>query len=116
MTFSRPLFLMQFTRTMSDWAMTAPPRAMMPKDFPDRFEAAKRAQALSQTRGGFAAPSGLGYEPTASALPRNQTWNAPSYKRPEDPRWKKKLDAVTPSLLKQLPHDYIPLDQRPGFA
>ncbi len=77
-TFPRPSFPMtQFACTMSDWTSMAPPWATMPKDFPDRLEAAR--QALSQTRGGFGAPSGPGYEPTASALPREQPWNAPSY-------------------------------------
>ncbi len=78
MTFPRPPFpMMQFARSMSDWTSMAPPWATMPKDFLDRLEAAR--QALSQTRGGFRAPSGPGYEPTASALPQEQLWNAPGY-------------------------------------
>ncbi len=69
LTFSRLPFPTQFTRTLSKWGMTAPPRAMMPKDWLDRWEAAKKVHALSQTRGGFAALSGPGFKPTASALP-----------------------------------------------
>ncbi len=115
--FPRPPFpMMQFARSMSNWTMTAPPWATMPpKDFAERLEAAR--QAVSQTQGGFGAPSRLAYKPTASALPQEQLWNAPSCKRP-DPRkmLKKQPAAVMPSPLKQLPHDWILPQARPKFA
>ncbi len=78
--FPRLPFPTQFMCTMSDWAMTAPLRATTPRDWPDQWEAAKQAHALSQTRGGFAALSRLGFKLTASALPQDQPWNAPGYK------------------------------------
>ncbi len=115
LTFSRPPFPMtQFARMMSDWGTTAPLQAMRPASWMQQWEAVKRA--VSQTRGGFAAPSGPGYKLTASALPRDQPWNAPGYKRPEDPRQKKKPAIVMPSPLKKLPDDYIPPHKRPDFA
>ncbi len=116
LTFPRPSFLMmQFARTMIDWTSMPPPRVTMLKDFPDKLEAAR--QALSQTRGGFGALSGPGYKPTASALPRERPWNAHECQQ-LDPRKasKKQLAVATPSPLKQLPHDWIPLNERPKFA
>ncbi len=106
---------MMLTRTLSEWGMTAPPRPTMPGNWPQASEAAKRAQALSQTRGGFAAPSGPGFKSTASVLLQNQPWNEPGYQRPQDPR-KKKSATVTPSPLKKLPKDYIPPEQRPEIG
>ncbi len=106
----------QFARSVSDWTSTQLPQAVMPpKDFAEKLEAAR--QALSQTRVGFGAPSGLAYEPTASAFPWDQPWNAPNYRQP-DPRKesKKKPVAAMPSPLKQLPHDWIPPHERPKFA
>ncbi len=108
---------MQFVRSMSDWASMAPPWATMPKDWESKWEATKQVHALSQTRGGFGAPSGPGYKSTASVLLWEQPWNAPDYKRP-DPRkaQKKKPAAVMLSPLKQLPSDHIPLHELPSFV
>ncbi len=80
MTFPRPPFLMQFVHSMSDWASMAPPRAMKPKDWESKWETAKQVQALLQTRGGFGVQSRPVYKSTASALPRDQPWNAPDYR------------------------------------
>ncbi len=78
--FSRlPFPTTQFTRTLNEWGTTAPPWAMMPRDWLDRWEAAKQEHALSQMRGGFPAPTGLGCELTASVLPQDQPWHMPDY-------------------------------------
>ncbi len=72
--FYRPPFVMQFARTMSDWTSTPPPASMLAaKYFAERLEAARwldaERKAVSQTRGGFRALSGLGYKLTVSVLP-----------------------------------------------
>ncbi len=55
---------------------------------------------------------------SASALPKNQPWNVPSYKRQEDPRkaTKKPPGIKTPPQLKKRLVDYIPINERPIFA
>ncbi len=117
LVFPRPPFpMMQFARSVSDWTSTPLPQAMMPlKDFAEKLEAAR--QALSQTRGGFGAPSRPAYQSTASAFPWDQPWNMPGYSQ-LDPRKdpKKKLAIKMPSPLKQLLHNWIPLHERPKFA
>ncbi len=115
LNFPRPPFLTQFTCTMSDWMSTPPlPSMLPPRDFAGKLEAAR--WAVSQTRGGFRAPSGPGYKPMASALPKDQAWHAPGYNR-TDPRKasKKPPGVVTLSPLKQLLSDHIPPNELPSF-
>ncbi len=67
--------LQQFACTATDWASTLPPK-LSPEELAQRLEAARR---LSPTRGGFAAPGGLAYHASTSALPQFRPWNEPNY-------------------------------------
>ncbi len=60
LAFSRPPFPTSLTHTLNEWGTTAPPQAMRPGNWPQQWEAAKQAHALSQMRGDLQHQAGQG--------------------------------------------------------
>ncbi len=105
---------MQFTRMATEWASLPAPTIQQPKDFAEKLEAARRAQG----RGGFDAPSGPAFHPSASAFPAVRPWNDPQYQCSDPKQKPKKMmkkppGVVMPPALKEPLTDFIPMNERP---